>query len=149
MEEKPFIQTTEKKNTTDPKGWYSRGYLPHFDGGDVVQFVTFRLYDSLPGKRIADWKNELAHFPEDIADKELMHRIEKWMDHSEGECWLKNPEIASRVQNALFHFDGERYSLYSWVIIPNHVHVLFGQMMGCRLPGVVQSWKTFTARIEF
>jgi REP element-mobilizing transposase RayT len=32
----------------DHKGWHSRGYLPHFDSQDVVQFVTFRLADSLP-----------------------------------------------------------------------------------------------------
>jgi putative transposase len=30
------------------KGWHSRGYLPHFDSMDTVQFVTFRLADSLP-----------------------------------------------------------------------------------------------------
>ena len=29
----------------DHKGWHSRGYLPHFDSQDVVQFVTFRLAD--------------------------------------------------------------------------------------------------------
>ena len=32
----------------DHKGWHSRGYLPHFDSQDIVQFVTFRLADSLP-----------------------------------------------------------------------------------------------------
>ena len=30
------------------RGWHSRNYLPHFDSQDVVQFVTFRLADSLP-----------------------------------------------------------------------------------------------------
>src|SRR5258705_11438 len=33
---------------TQPKGWHSRGYLPHFDSPQTVQFVTFRLADSLP-----------------------------------------------------------------------------------------------------
>ena len=32
----------------EPKGWYSRGYLPHLDTPDVIQSVTFRLADSLP-----------------------------------------------------------------------------------------------------
>lgn len=31
-----------------PRGWYSRGYMPHFDSQHVVQHVTFRLADSLP-----------------------------------------------------------------------------------------------------
>jgi REP element-mobilizing transposase RayT len=33
-----------------PKGWHSRGYLPHFDAEYVVQAVTFRLGDSLPAE---------------------------------------------------------------------------------------------------
>jgi hypothetical protein len=37
----------------DHKGWHSRGYLPHFDSQDVVQFVTFRLVDSLPQEVVA------------------------------------------------------------------------------------------------
>ncbi len=32
---------------TPAKGWHSRGYLPHFDSPETVQFVTFRLADSL------------------------------------------------------------------------------------------------------
>ena len=30
------------------RGWYSRGYLPHCDEPDKVQFITYRLHDSLP-----------------------------------------------------------------------------------------------------
>jgi hypothetical protein len=32
-------------------GWHERGYLPHFDFPDLVQFVTFRLEDSMPASR--------------------------------------------------------------------------------------------------
>jgi putative transposase len=42
------------------KGWHSRGYLPHLDTGDVVQFVTFRLADSLP-KEAVERLRFLAH----------------------------------------------------------------------------------------
>src|SRR5262245_4642466 len=34
------------------KGWHSRGYLPHFDGAEQTQMVTFRLVASLPRKLI-------------------------------------------------------------------------------------------------
>lgn len=144
MVEKPVIHTT-KKNPRDPKGWYSRGYLPHFDGGDVIQFVTFRLYDSLPNERIKDWRDELAHFSKEISSDELAKRIEEWLDRGEGDCWLKVTAIAALVQNALLYFDGERYLLHAWVIMPNHVHALFSQTVGYRLPEVVQSWKSYTA----
>ena len=43
----------------EPKGWYSRNYLPHFDAGDVPQFVSWRLADAVPAHVISTWKSEL------------------------------------------------------------------------------------------
>jgi|GEM_PF-6441741 len=45
----------------ETKGWHSRGYLPHFDGGESTQFITFRLSDSVPQKLIDKWRSELKH----------------------------------------------------------------------------------------
>jgi len=36
-----------------PRGWHSRGYMPHFDSHHVVQHVTFHLADSLPASVLA------------------------------------------------------------------------------------------------
>lgn len=33
------------------RGWHERGYLPHCDKAGLVQFITFRLWDSLPASR--------------------------------------------------------------------------------------------------
>ena len=30
------------------RGWYYRGYLPHFDEPDRIQFITYRMADSMP-----------------------------------------------------------------------------------------------------
>jgi hypothetical protein len=46
-------------NTSRPKFWHDRGYLPHFDGGQIAQFVTFRLADSIPQNVVAKLKTEL------------------------------------------------------------------------------------------
>ena len=35
-----------------PKGWHSRGYLPHFDLPESLQFLTFRRFDSLPAEAV-------------------------------------------------------------------------------------------------
>ena len=32
------------------KAWHSRGYLPHLDQPDIIQSITFRLADSVPGR---------------------------------------------------------------------------------------------------
>jgi hypothetical protein len=37
----------------EPRGWHSRGYLPHFDAGEIFQSVTLRLHDSMPQNVIA------------------------------------------------------------------------------------------------
>ena len=59
---------------------------------------------------------------------------------------LRDPAIAATVQNALLHFDGERYRLSAWVIMPNHVHVLIEQIRGFPPGGIVHAWKSFTAK---
>jgi putative transposase len=43
-------------------------------------------------------------------------------------------------------FDTKRYSLVAWVVMPNHVHVLFQPVNGWSVAKIVASWKKFTAR---
>jgi putative transposase len=68
------------------------------------------------------------------------------IDGGRGACALRNPAIAAIVQDALWHFDGERYRLMAWAIMPNHVHVLTEQIEGHRLADFVHAWKSFTAK---
>jgi REP element-mobilizing transposase RayT len=119
----------------DPKGWHSRGYLPHFDSPETVQFITFRLADSLP-KMVAD---TLRHREDDV------HRIDRELDLGVGECCLGRLGIAAIVQAALLHFDGERHRLLAWCIMPNHVHVVIEVLPGHSWSDIVRSWKSFTA----
>jgi len=76
---------------------------------------------------------------------EYYRRIEEYLDKGSGKAWLRDRRVALIVQDALLHFDGERYRLYAWVIMPNHVHVLVRPLNGHDLAEVVQSWKSFTA----
>lgn len=125
-------------------GWYSRGYLPHFDSGKVVQSVTFRLADSLPQEKLRILEEQLAKMPKINAERERRTSIEQWLDAGMGCCVLGQPEIAALVQNALFQFDGERYFLIAWCIMPNHVHVLLEPKIS--LPSILQSWKSWTGK---
>src|SRR5262249_8435918 len=52
---------------------------------------------------------------------------------------------ARLVIQAFQTFDGARYRLIAWVIMPNHVHVLIESFAGIPLVQVVQSWKSCTA----
>jgi len=49
------------------------------------------------------------------------------------------------VQSAVLHFEGERYQIHAWTVMPNHVHVLFTLFDGWSLSDVLGSWKSFTA----
>jgi REP element-mobilizing transposase RayT len=48
--------------------------------------------------------------------------------------------------NALKYFDGKRYNLYAWCVMPNHVHVLFRPYKGEILEKILHSWKSFTSK---
>ncbi|MDO8890487.1 MAG: transposase [Sulfurimicrobium sp.] len=124
----------------DHKFWHSRGYLPHCDTPGLLQAITFRLADALP----ADVLERLQKDVDDDAQRRTS--IENLLDAGHGACWLKQPSIADIVRNALLHWDGQRYRLLAWCVIPNHVHVLIETRAGSPLPEVLHSWKSFTAK---
>lgn len=130
----------------DPKkGWHSRGYLPHYDG-NVSQFITFRLFDSLPQGilktlEIEAKANKLAHF----YGEERRKRIEEYLDRGIGECFLRRREIGSIVEQALFYLAGTSITLFSWVIMPNHAHILVRPSVTVSLSSVMRSLKGFTS----
>jgi len=126
--------------------WHSRGYLPHYEGGEIPQSITFRLYDSLPQTLLDQWRDELERLPEDKRQTERRKRIDAALDAGYGECWLRDPRIGQRVEDALLHFDGQRYRLHAWVVMPNHVHVLATPLHEYSLSSILHSWKSFTAK---
>jgi len=124
-------------------GWHSRGYLPHWDHPGMIQSLNFRLADSLPSGVLVKMEAELASESPDKRDVELRRRVEKYLDAGHGKCWLRQPVVAKIAEDALMHFDGERYRLLSWCIMPNHVHALIETRMQFSLSGVLHSWKSF------
>lgn len=130
-----------------PRGWHSRGYLPHFDAGEAyTQFVTFRLADSVPASVVAGWQQELLDRPKVERENELYRLIETYLDAGYGACHLRDPRIAELVESAVLHFDGSRCFVHAWVVMPNHVHVVFTPAEDVSLSSIVGSWKSFTAK---
>jgi len=120
------------------RGWHSRGYLPHFDQPGLIQSITIRLADSLPANLREQWESESD-------EKQRSRRIEQLLDRGYGASHLRHPKVAELVENALLHFDGQRYRMLAWVIMPNHVHCVFEMMAGFPLSSLLHSWKSFTA----
>ncbi|MDB6125578.1 MAG: Protein of unknown function Protein of unknown function [Pedosphaera sp.] len=124
------------------RGWHSRGYLPHFDVPGLVQLITYRLDDAMPSNRRAEWGALLELKDE----RQRRIKIEAYLDAGYGECHLRNPAIATLVQDNLLHFDNDRYQLSAWVIMPNHVHVLI-EMRTTPLAVILRNWKSFTGNM--
>jgi REP element-mobilizing transposase RayT len=136
------VVLTKEGDKTD---WHSRGYFPHFDGPGVTQHVCFHLFDSLPQSVLDRWRAELRTRPQKEADLEWRKRIQKLLDTGYGSCFLKDDRLAEIIESALLHFDGERYVLHAWCVMPNHVHTLFTPTAEFSMSKVVHSWKSFTA----
>jgi REP element-mobilizing transposase RayT len=127
-----------------PKGWYSRGYLPHYDGGQITQFLTYRLADSLPQKVLRNLEFQLER--ELITEREKLIAVETYLDKGIGKCYLRRTEIAEMVEENILKFADHKYKLHAWVIMPNHVHLLLTPKEGHSLSGIVHSCKSYTSQ---
>ena len=134
--------------------------LPHWEIDKAVYFVTFRLTDSLPKKALQALDSERRDIlatasqmgrsltaTERIRMRQLqIHRLERTLDIGAGRCRLRGAAIARVVVNALQEFDGSRYQLFAWCVMPNHVHVLFQTIGKIPIAGILHSWKSYSAK---
>ncbi len=127
------------KQTRDDYGWYSRN-LPHFDGPQQIQFVTFRLCDSMPLELLERWRKECKE------EAQFRRRIERFLDSGHCKCWLTLEPVANLVKDALIYHNGKKYRLIAWVIMPNHVHALLQPYENEHLPQILHSIKSYTAQ---
>ncbi len=134
------------------------GHLPHWEQWGATYFVTFRLADSLPADVLASWKDERTTWlklhpqPWDWKTaREYMRKFEEerehWLDQGHGSCLLREPQAAAIVAESLDHFHQQRYLIDSYVVMPNHVHVLFKPLGEHSLVDILHSWKSFTANV--
>jgi len=132
-----------------------RHRLPHWQQGEALQFVTFRLGDSMPVEQLAQWKAErdiwLAHHPkpwspstEKDYQRDFIWKLETWLDEGGGSCLLKDPANRGIVAKVLMRFQGVKVEHHAWVVMPNHVHLLFAPKTP--IEKLVQAWKGVSAR---
>jgi REP element-mobilizing transposase RayT len=126
-------------------GWHGRGYLPHFDGGEIAQTITLHLADSLPQAVLERWRRELFAESATNTDTALRRRIEYYLDQGYGSCALKDARVATMAQKFLLHFDDERYWLSAWVVMPNHLHMFLMPNAQWSLSEIMKSFKSYTS----
>ena len=145
----PFDNSAEYQQT-----WRD---LPHRHQQGATAFVTFRLADSIPVDRLRDWIRERDQFllknPKPWTEAQwnsyecdFPRKLENWLDEAYGSCALREERAARIMEAALSHFDGERYILDAFVIMPNHVHAIIKPMLGHDVGSILHSWKSYTAK---
>lgn len=132
--------------------------LPHWQQGSCACSITFRLADALPHHLLEAWGYErtawMQHHPKpwtDEVEQEYHHRftarIQKWLDAGHGCCVLREPRLAAIVAERLqTNRVGAGHTTWSFVVMPNHVHVLVSGDEDCELPRLIRLWKGGSAR---
>jgi 1-hydroxy-2-methyl-2-(E)-butenyl 4-diphosphate synthase len=143
-------------------------HLPHWRISGATYAVTFRTKDSLPSSVLEEYRCKREILLERVAmvmksagsrdatrellpiraELELLTEtiIEPALHAAEGPHPLSDPNIAQAVCDALKFFDGDRYDLLAWSVMPNHVHAVLAPREGHELEKIVQSWKMHTAK---
>ena len=154
----------------DPSQEYTVTYgdLPHWEQVGATQFITFRTADSLPASVVERWKRDrdgwlnkqtktttslpwfekfkmLSPAKKEQFNRIFRHELELQLDKGRGSCLLRRECFGRIVADSLKHFDGQRYYLGDFIVMPNHVHVLVSFFRDVRLREQCYSWKHFTA----
>ena len=120
---------------------YYRRHLPHYQPEGETYHVVFRLAGSIPADVVKELRLEREHAEKRILKVEnerertkllceyrweYFERFEKLLEgNSRGPFWLRKPEIAEIVAEAIHYRDKKEYDLIAHSIMPNHVHMIF------------------------
>ena len=149
------LPTRDFLNPDEPIEKKRDGDLPHWSQGEVMQFVTFRLGDALPREKVLQWKSQSEAFrntwppPWSVEVEREYHqrftmKLERWLDEGSGVCLFRDGSFRKILEEIFMHFQGDRVEHHAWVIMPNHVHLLFKPI--APIEKLVQAWKSVSAK---
>ncbi len=155
----------------DPKAEFNilHRRLPHWDQVGTYAFITFRLIDSLPQQLVRQLARDRARllceagFDPEVVDLQAAlsklsrqdASILRWklffgwdakLDAACGHCWLRDAAVSKIISDGLLKFDGDRYTMAAFVIMPNHVHVLAAFRDEGAITQQGAAWRRFFAR---
>ena len=154
----------------DPKAdlSISEHIRPHWSQAGAIVFITFRTHDSIPREVLDRWEKEKQEWIRRLGfsidqhwsdvlptlDPERQHQFKKefnrcredFLDRCHGDCVLRKPELAKIVADTLMHFDGIRYRMGDFVVMPNHVHLMASFGSEDAVVSQCDSWLHYSAR---
>ena len=159
---KPIYENRLTMKTYSPLNEYRSRNLPHWQTPDGVYFITFRLKDSLPKEVINRLRYEKEMTKNELLTKglseeelkielqQLRHlyfgKFDDLLDKTkQGPNFLKEPKVAKIVGDSIMYFDEERYKIICYIIMSNHVHLVFYKLQ-MEIQDILGSIKKFSAR---
>jgi len=106
---------------------FYRRNLPHWHPENRSIFLTWRLYNSLPASLVEQARTARSVCATKIPPGRRFQILDTVLDKaSTGPLWLRNPLVATHIVETLHKGESalHQYSLHSFVVMPNHVHIL-------------------------
>jgi putative transposase len=143
----------------EAKSFYHRN-LPHWHPPGRSIFLTWRLYGSLPQNvinqlrmsrhQLSKRKTVNAGWTTDkqvLEYKRLFAKLDAILDKAAtGPLWLKQTEIAALVQQALLVKYAHLYTVWSYAIMANYLHVFLKPKHDSSIGLITKYLKGYTAR---
>ena len=122
------------------KTFYRRN-LPHFQPGNGIYFITYRLANSLPLEVVSNLKEELERYRKvvvksgltkeeikkqiDIPFKKDFAAYDRYLDSCvSGHQWISDERIARFNYEEILKLNSENVTVICFSLMPNHVHLL-------------------------
>jgi hypothetical protein len=128
------------------------GRLPHWEVVDGRYFVTLHLAGAIPEQgqeRIRTIAAELERLSEhDLEGRLSVHRrvfaeMEAWLDRAEHVSYLRQPEIAQIVMEAIAFREQRQWHMFEFVVMPTHLHLFF-EIVNGGLKQILEQFKRWT-----
>jgi putative DNA methylase len=119
-----------------PNERLTRRNLPHWFMPTATHFVTFRLAGTLPKHMLDDLQDKKKRLlrrktagqtiasHRELVHKQLFAAYDDYLDQNRDIHWLDDPRVAALVRRSLYFWNGQKYGLCAYCILPNHVHIL-------------------------
>jgi REP element-mobilizing transposase RayT len=132
-------------------------HLPHQVPKGFPIFLTWNLKGALPHEVIDTLRRERRRFEREPSrpnesekerrirhDKLIFAMADRYLDRdNQGPMYLKDPAAAKTVEDSILFGVSERYNLFAWCVMANHVHVLLTPQW--EIHRITQGIKGYTA----
>uniref|UniRef100_UPI004028934F transposase n=1 Tax=Leyella stercorea TaxID=363265 RepID=UPI004028934F len=117
--------------------------------------VTFRLADSLPKNNVDEFlayranmikeeKRTAGNNTRKAYDIMMMRKMEYWLNNGYGNCILRREDVRNVLVEALYYYNNKEYLLHTFVVMPNHVHILLSLLTNKPINNIIGKVKGFT-----